>query len=548
MRDLVQKLNRNQAADNPIHLEILADGDALISKESHERYLTGIHKIMQTAQDQATVQKLVQTSEFQDLKLSNAHALLLATEVLNNDPTISGGWLQDHSQDAVVFTPNSSIAEDLRTGRLRYVNMLEPVRRPCGEQQLIARSKVLLREQISKEGIAYINKDDIAFSSLWLQGLAGQLDGDLSELGIARASFTDLPSHIQSEVANLFTTHSPSDAIDGKHTNFLQTPCSRFGNLLISNKRRQSLEMALEQSARESAARQVESATAVPALDSTDALNGVLKNEKSLTSAEHNELRNGLLNREMNQRVRSLFEGELTRGYDTMRERFSSQYCDRILFKADLGHEFNKSLESHSDFAKILEETLETWVQETLIPQNLKPQSPLSRLAQQCNDKSLSRKLDALKTQWRGLEDLRTFPPQYRVAELVDNVDARRGAKEDLIRKQQAYLAKETKPLDGLLELLVILIARRTPGFAHARGKHIPRLIGLLEGMYHEDGNDAETQDLLRTLDQLKQRVKTGSATKDDVEQMRVVERKDAMRFAQSTSPNEAHHDRSPGE
>ncbi|KAF2228976.1 hypothetical protein EV356DRAFT_33006 [Viridothelium virens] len=421
MRDLVQKLNRIHAADNPIHLEILADGDALISKESHERYLTGIHKIMQTAQDQAIVQKLVQTSDFQDLKLPNTHALLLAMELLNYDHTVISGWLQDYSQDAVVFTPNSSIAEDLRTGDLQYVNMLEPVRRPCGEQQLIAKTRALLREQISKEGIVYITKDDIAFSSLWLHGLASQLDGDLSEAGIARVLFADLPSHIQSEVANLLTTYSPPDAIDGKNANLLlQTPCSRFGNLLISDKRRQSLEMALEQSARDGAAKQVESATAVSTFDSADALNGILKNEKRLSSGERNELRHGLLNREMTQRVKSIFEEELARGYDTMRERFRLQYCDRILFKADLAYEFNKSLKTNTDFAKILEETLEAWVQETLIPQNLKPQAPLSKLAQQCNDKSLNRKLDALKTQWRGIEDLRTFPPQYRIAELVD--------------------------------------------------------------------------------------------------------------------------------
>ena len=527
MPNLIDRLNSTQDSNDAVYLELLVDGDSLISKGSRGKYLTSIGKLMDAAQDQATHAELEVRSDFQDLSLPRTLVLLFATEILTQRTAISG-WIQDRGQGPVLFTPNSSIVQALRTGELQYVSISEPVRKPNGRQELLEKSRVLLREQISKAVVAYINDDANAVSITWMQNQANHLDSRLSELGVARLQFTELPNQLRSTAASLLTKPDLNEIRGTSNEGLLQTPCTRIGNLLISEKWRYDIETRLEQTALDSAKKQVDRAIEIPVFDVADALEDLLKGEKSLASVDRSESKHALLNRNLNHRVKSAFDGELDKEYALIRERFCQLYCDRILFRADLAHEFNQSIKEHLDLAKILEGTLESWIQETLIPQNLKARSPLLKLAQQCNDKALVQKLDALKTQWRGFEDLKSFPPQYHIIEIVDNEGVRKRAKEGLIRKQQDYLAKETKPLDSLLELLVILLARRTPGFPHARGKHIPRLITFLQDFHSADASGTQMADLLDTLDQLKQKVKAGSAADSDINEMRDIERRDA--------------------
>ena len=533
MQELVKTINQTQTSSKSAHLEILEDGDSLVSRESHAKYLDDIRQAMRFAQDEAFERELVVKSHLQDVSLPNAIVLLLAKEVLIKDLSVNG-WIQDRERDTAMFTPNSSILQGLQTGKLQYVNVSEPVRRPSGGKELRDKSKAVLREQILKDGVAYISSDGTAFSSSWMQDLSHQLDDDLRDLGIARISFTDLPNHVRSTVARMLT--DPSNTIEEETSEaLLQIPFVRLGNLLISEEWRHNLKTRLEDFARDSATKQVESAIVQPAFDVAEALENLVKSEKGLSYADRNDLKLGFLDRSLSSDVKSAFEGELARQYSWKRERFGFLYCDRILFRAELAQEFVKSINDHDDLAQILEETLKTWIQETLIPQNLRPQSPLSKLAQQCNDKALDRELEALKTQWHSVEDLRTFPSHYRITERANSPEARRKAKQGLIRKQQDHLAKETRPLDGLLELLIILLARRTPGFAHARGKHIPKLVNFLEGVCRDHPNGSETADFLPLLDQLKQKVKAGSAAEPDIELMRDIANRDA-----ATIPSES--------
>ena len=529
MRDLVDKVNHAESSANrQFYLEILEDGDSLISREAHEKYMTGIQVIISAAQNQAITQELDLHSDFQDLKLSNNVTLLLAKQALAQKDQSVNGWLQDRGQENALFTPNSHIVQALQIGKLRYVNLMEPVSRPYGGPLLIKKSSASLRAQMVEDQNAHVINTTDMLSSSWIQDVACQVDSDLSTIGVARVSFTDIPSHVRSAAMNLLVCSSQdsSEATGVKHT--LRTPCINFGDLLVSEKWRHDLVSQLEDFARKSAINQVESGTREPSFDVAQALDKHLKSRDGLTSVDRNELRQWLQDRNLNNRVKSAFDAELTREYSARKETFRFQYCDRVLYKADLAREFIQSVQEYADLAKVLEETLGTWIQETLIPLNFKPQSPLSKLAQQCNDKALDRKLDALQTQWRGIEDLRSFPPQYQIAELADDAEARGKAKEGLIRKQREYLARETRPLDGLLELIVILLARRAPGFAHVRGKHIPRLIGLLDSLCRNNADGTLPENTLGTLNELKNQVKAGNATGPELDQMRDIERRDA--------------------
>ncbi|KAI9677832.1 MAG: hypothetical protein M1822_008144 [Bathelium mastoideum] len=530
-RGLVEKLNNTQpSAPSSVHFEILEDGDSLISKRAHRAYLTSIADIMYEAQHQSIRRELDVRSTFQNLSLPKSFTLTLGEQILTENHASISGWIQDRGQEFVLFTPNSFIVQALGTGKLQHMDLLEPVSRPYGGQRLLEKSTTFLREQIVHSRNAYTINNRTVLSSQWVQEVARQTDNDLSIVGVTRVSLPDCPDRVRSAVTNLLK-HSSSNGSEASSTNFLlQIPCTRFGDIIVSEKWRHDLDSALEQAARDSAIHQVESVTRVPTFDVAKALEDLLKSMKGLTSTDRSDLRHRLLDRHLSNHVKSAFDGELTRTYAVTRERFQFQYFDRILCKAELAHEFIKGIKGQEDLARVLKETLETWVQETLIPLNLKPQSPLSRLANQCNDKALSRKLDDLKTQWRGLEDLRSLPPSYHIVELADDIAARQKAKESLIQKQQEHLSKETKPLDGLLELIVILLARRAPGFAHARGKHIPKLISLLESLRRNDTSGTEMADLLGTLDELKNKVKLGDAGEPEIEQMRDIERRDVTR------------------
>ncbi|KAI9708782.1 MAG: hypothetical protein M1820_003737 [Bogoriella megaspora] len=507
-------------------------GKYLSSQDIQDECISRLTEMMREGQDTATRRV--------PLGLDNAPfqaSLYFAAKILAENDNIDG-WLIDRGEDHMTppaFAPNSYIITVLRTGETHFVNLSKPFANLWGDAASGERAQKSLRTRLEKhEDVCYF-LNGYAISMRWLRAIAEQLSAQLAKSGMAKVQWEDLPSHLQSRAIGMLLGRYTVGTAGTNQQALIDIPCMTLSDCLVTDKWQAATLAELDQSAEESAVSQFKNKRTPPAFDITGVFDNLLR-RRGLDTDNRGMFKREILTRSFEQRINAVFENKLNSQYDSTRSQFSIQYYDRILSRVELAEEFIKSIPSHPDLQNILQETLETWIKDSLLPQNLKTQSPLMKQAQECNDRALDRKVEALKSEYNGIQDLRTFPGPYRISQQIKNTEARERAKADLVHKQEEYLAKETKPLDGLLQLVVILLARRNPGFAHARGKHIPKLISILHktGLNGED--EAENR-MLEVLEDIKQKVKANSAGPGDLEVMREIEREDRGRFGRGDVP-----------